>query len=228
MSSSGLPTHLAVFAKFWEAGEVKTRLGATIGHPVAAAIHREFLRETLHRFRDTADRRTLVFWPREKRGEFREFLPIQWKLACQTAGDLGTKLSAFLKLHFTKKPERIVVIGADSPDLPQDFLGEAFHLLNRHQVVLGPSVDGGYYLVGQNSYKPIFNNIAWSTNSVFAQTVAEIQRQAIDYALVNAWEDVDDWPSLLSLQRRLPKDSADPEQARLAQRLQAILGSVAV
>ena len=226
MSFSGLPTHLAVFAKYWESGAVKTRLGATLGHSVAATIHREFVWEVLHRFRDTADRRTLVYWPPEKKREFREFIPSQWELACQSKGDLGTRLSDFLKLRFAEKQERIVVIGADSPDLPEESLVEAFQLLNEHTVVVGPALDGGYYLVGQNSYRPIFHDIAWSTKSVFSQTVDQLQKQGIDFAQLNPWEDVDDWPSLLSLQRRLRENSADPRQLRLAEFLQAILSSV--
>jgi rSAM/selenodomain-associated transferase 1 len=228
MPSSGLPTHLAVFAKYWEPGEVKTRLGATIGAPAAAAIHREFLREILHLFCDTADVRTLVFWPPERKAEFQEFVPSQWGLSCQSIGDLGSKLSTFMKSRFSAMRERVVVIGADSPDLPRDFLGEAFERLREHRVVLGPSLDGGYYLVGQNSYLPIFDDIAWSTDSVFSQTVDILRRRGIDHSVLKPWEDVDNLPSLLSLQRRLGENAADPKQARLFERLRTILGSVAV
>ena len=224
MSQSGLPTHLAVFAKYWEPGHVKTRLGARIGDQVASTIQREFLGHLLHRFRSTADCRTLVFWPPEKEREFQEFIPRQWGMACQKAGELDTKLSHFLKSRFPQHPERMVVVGADSPDLPQEFLGEAFGLLNRHNVVLGPSLDGGYYLVGLNAYVPIFDDIAWSTAAVFDQTVEHLRRQEIDFAVLKAWEDVDDWPSLQSLLHRLQKNEADPDQSHLLDRLQAILG----
>ena len=226
MSPSGSSTHLAVFAKYWEPGRVKTRLGTAVGHQAAAAIHREFLGELVHRFRETAAGRTLVFWPPEKRSEFQEFLPPNWGLTCQEQGDLGTKLSIFLQSRLVRQQERIVVIGADSPDLPQEFLAEAFRLLDTHEVVLGPSVDGGYYLVGMSSYAPIFSDIAWGTASVLPQTVEQLRRQAVNFAVLKNWEDVDDWQSLQSLLRRLQLTNPDPEQTRLLARVQAILRTV--
>lgn len=226
MSTLGLPTHLAVFAKYWEPGRVKTRLGTAVGDTVAAAIYREFLIAILRRFRHIADRRTLVGWPQERSSEFRQIAPDEWDVAFQAPGELGQKLALFLRGTFDQGPQRIAVIGADSPDLPSEILERAFLSLSRHDVVLGPAVDGGYYLVGQSSFVPMFDNIPWSTTAVFRESVDELQRRQISFDVLDTWEDVDDPPSLNGLRRRLEGRSSDPDLAALLDRLSAILNAV--
>jgi glycosyltransferase A (GT-A) superfamily protein (DUF2064 family) len=80
--------------------------------------------------------------------------------------------------------ERVVIVGGDIPTLPLAHLEDAFALLAdpQHDVVIGPSEDGGYYLLGARRLHPtLFANITWSTASVFAETLAQAQRA--DYGL---------------------------------------------
>jgi glycosyltransferase A (GT-A) superfamily protein (DUF2064 family) len=127
-------------------------------------------------------------------------------------------MAAFFAAAF-RSGERVVLIGSDSPDLPAEFIAEAFSSLATHDVVLGPSADGGYYLVGAaRRVPPIFEGIAWSTPDVWPQTVALLS--GCRWCQLPRWYDVDTGEDLHKLMARLAESSpADPHLAALARRL---------
>ncbi len=85
------------------------------------------------------------------------------------------------------------LIGADSPDLPEDFIIHAFEKLNHHDLVLGPSIDGGYYLIAMNRpLEIIFRRINWGTEDVLNETISIAQNNGIRYSLLKEWYDIDD------------------------------------
>jgi hypothetical protein len=98
-----------------------------------------------------------------------------------------------------------VLIGTDSPTLPIEFVAMAFEsLAAQEQVVLGPSDDGGYYLIGiRGSIPDIFGNISWSTEKVFSQTVAVLENARVPYTILPKWYDVDDVADLRRLSEEL-------------------------
>lgn len=110
----------------------------------------------------------------------------------QASGDLGDRLQQVFEQGFDHRLERIVVIGADCPDLSVHHVEQAFHLLDSHDVVLGPAHDGGYYLIGlRRAYPDLFHHISWSTQRVFAQTVAIATRLHLSLALLEPLGDID-------------------------------------
>lgn len=192
---------LGIFAKFWSAGEVKTRLAATIGAEAASRLHEVFVRTLLARFGAAADRRVLAFSPPERRREFEAMAAGQWRLESQAAGDLGRRMQAFFENAFAAGAERVVLIGSDSPTLPLGCIEAAFEQLASRPVVLGPAHDGGYYLIGAaREPPPVFDSIAWSQPTVFAETVARLQDAGLDHGLLPAWYDVDTHDDLTRLQ----------------------------
>lgn len=228
----GLPpegsTLLGMFAKHWQPGAVKTRLGATIGAERAAAIHRAFVETLLARFSTTAERRRLVFTPSDKeaamRADFGEPLGSAWELEPQAEGDLGQRMTAFFRTGLAQA-EQVVLIGSDSPDLPTQFIERAFELLASRDLVLGPAEDGGYYLVGvANRLPPIFEGITWSTPDVWRQTIERLEATATGWHALPPWYDVDDEASLNHLRRslRLSRER-DLQLAALDDRLRNIL-----
>lgn len=227
-SPSILPTHLAVFAKYWKPGQVKTRLASRLGAEAASSIQREFLDTILRRFRGVADRRTLVFWPQDSEHAFRRFIPTGWGMVCQSPGDLGIRLSRFFESRFEGGRERVLAIGSDSPDLPPALVENAFHLLLESRVVLGPANDGGYHLVGMNELTRVFDHIEWGTPAVFTQTVRQVEALGVNLALTAPWDDVDDWPSFLKLQQRLNLQSDCDILSQLKGKLGAILTEVSM
>lgn len=200
---------LGVFAKYWQPGQAKTRLAVEIGADAAARLAKEMLAVTLQRFADCADRRVLAFSPPEHRTEFALLAGPSWVLEPQSAGDLGTRMQTHFERAFATGAEQVVLIGSDSPLLSTTYLQQAFDLLERAPVVLGPSADGGYYLVGSRQMVPIFDDMPWSTEQLWAQTIARLNARSIDYARLPGWYDIDQIADLHRLRTDLAREQAD-------------------
>ena len=199
-----------MFAKHWRPGAVKTRLAASIGNEAAAALHRHFVQALLDRFQNIADRHILCFAPADSADSFGQLNLGCWTLEPQAAGDLGSRMQHYFSaaLAVPDSP-RIVLIGSDSPDLPLEYLAEAFDKLYDVPVVLGPTDDGGYYLIGlSDKVPPIFDNIPWSTPEVWSQTVARLADAKFPFHTLPQWYDVDDLAGLHRLHDSLPPNDA--------------------
>jgi len=198
---------LGIFAKYWRPGSVKTRLAATIGAEGAAALSREFLALLLRRMASQAARRYVVGSPPESLSAFEQMAGPDWECVAQVPGDLGRRLAAFFEDAFQRGARRVIVLGSDSPTVPQSAIDRAWEELDRHDVVLGPTADGGYYLVGASRLVPeLFQAIPWSTERVWRTTVNRLRACDARHAALPAWYDVDSAPDLMRLQREL----ADP------------------
>ena len=113
-----------------------------------------------------------------------------FEYAPQPEGDLGQRMESLMQWAFARGAERVVIIGSDSPSLPARYIDEGLALLREKEVVLGPSTDGGYYLVGRRKGESrIFQDVAWSTGMVFEQTLARLGTQTL--GLLPPWYDVD-------------------------------------
>jgi len=192
---------LGLFAKYWQPGRVKSRLAESIGAAPAADLYRTFLATLISRLADSADRRVLAYTPEEHHDPFHQLLaetaPERWTLESQPAGDLGARMRYFFDTAFAAGASRVVLIGSDSPNVPVPFIDQAFVALERAPVVLGPTTDGGYYLVGaREATPPIFDEIAWSSPSVWQQTVDRLDALSITYRSLPRWYDVDDLADL--------------------------------
>lgn len=192
-----IDTLLAVFAKYWEPGNVKTRLAASVGSFRATAYYRGFLTTTLRRFESIADSRVVVFTPASRREEFAVLAGFAWELTPQSDGDLGERLRAFLESMLNRVARRVVILGADSPTLPVEYVQNAFDRLASHSVVLGPSEDGGYYLLGASGAVPaIFDNMPWSQPTLLDATLDRLAQHGVAPHLLAKWHDIDDAESL--------------------------------
>jgi rSAM/selenodomain-associated transferase 1 len=177
----------------------------------------------IERFAEVAGRRFLVFAPKEARAAFEERSGGQYHVERQAEGDLGRRMAGFIDNRLREGAERIVLLGADSPTVPPAFVDEALEQLKQADVVLGPAVDGGYYLLGcARRLPPIFDRIAWGGQSVLAETVARLSDPSWRLALLPPWYDVDtldDWQLLrghLLAMRRAGIDAGAPRTQRLA------------
>ena len=199
---------LGMFAKYWEPGRVKTRLAAAIGDQAASSLARRFVLTLLQRFADVGQRRVLAYTPAERRTEFESLAADGWLLAVRADGDLGLRMQDYFATAFRRGATRVVLIGSDSPNLPVDYVTDAFQQLERYPVVLGPADDGGYYLVGAaGSVPPIFAGIPWSSPQVWPQTVNRLREANCPCGVLPAWYDVDDLENL----RRIDRDLANQE-----------------
>ncbi|MDA1055067.1 MAG: TIGR04282 family arsenosugar biosynthesis glycosyltransferase [Planctomycetota bacterium] len=193
-----------IFAKYWEPSRVKTRLAATLGSESASEIYRHFVSTLVERFRRCADSRVLCFTPEERAAAFGKLAGADWVVKPQSPGDLGTRMTSFFDSCFQNGAERVVLIGSDSPTIPAAHVESAFRLLHETDVVLGPTDDGGYYLVGASrDVAGIFAEIDWSTPRVWQQTVARLGELRLSYETLPQWYDVDELTDLERLRDEL-------------------------
>lgn len=206
---------LALFAKQPIAGKVKTRLAATWGADRAAGLYECFLRDQFDRFGSEGDRRIVAYAPDTPPAHdwFAESAA-DWQVWPQPETDLGGRMSACFEQWCSDPSDRLVLIGSDSPNLPAGSFGQAFTLLESHDVVLGPSSDGGYWLVGLRGSAPqaraIFKNVDWSTAEVFQQTVELIRSLKLTLGLLPLWFDVDTEAEVTTLRGLLTADTDMP------------------
>ena len=193
-----------MFAKYWEPGRVKTRLASRTGKIAASQVYRSFITTMVHRFSNIATTRVIAFTPPEHESDFAKIADENWQLVPQANGDLGQRMQAYFEQSLSRGASRVVLVGSDSPSLPREIVTQAFHLLETATVVLGPSSDGGYYLVGASKdVPPIFDGIDWSSKRVWQQTVTCLKRNNVDFAELPKWYDVDDLDDLRQLNEEL-------------------------
>lgn len=196
---------------------MKTRLAASIGPDNAAALYREFVRQTLQRHKNSADQRTIFTWPPEQIPDFQPILPKSWSIKPQIAGSLGERMLDYFQQTLVGDGVKSVLIGSDTPRLENSLITEAFQALETHPVVLGPSQDGGYYLVGlSGSVVDIFAGVNWSSPQVFGQTVELLQQKKLSWYELPLRNDIDDLEDLRQLTTELAR------LPRLSERDQAL------
>jgi rSAM/selenodomain-associated transferase 1 len=191
MSRDGL---LMIFVKNPVLGRVKTRLAAETGDERALQIYQALLRHT-RAVSAAIDHPKLIYYS--------DFLPehdlwagTHYHQGLQPAGDLGQRMATAFRDNL-QHYQRVVIIGADDPDLQASHLATAFEQLQHHDLVIGPATDGGYYLLGMTAFHPtLFQGIAWSTDQVRAQTLKQASEAGLSHYLLPEHNDIDtyqDW-----------------------------------
>jgi rSAM/selenodomain-associated transferase 1 len=193
---------LAVFVKTPDPGRVKTRLAHEIGPEEAAALYHRLGRAVVSQC-GADDHHTVVwFAPSEGEAAVRSWLSGLGvaEFVAQRSGGLGARLAGTFARHFREGAGRVVVIGSDCPDVDRVVVQRAFETLERHALVLGPSEDGGFYLIGLTAPAPgLFRRVAWSTPAVLEQTVRNARRLGLEPALLPVLRDIDTIEDALAL-----------------------------
>ena len=193
-----MPTHvnaLAIMAKAPVAGTVKTRLMPPLTAAQAAEVCRALLLDQFDHLRNFPGAERYVFYtPADAEKSLGDLAGADYVYMAQSGADLGARMhQVFIDLSRLGY-RNIVLIGSDLPALPLAILEQAFRRLahGEPRVVLGPSADGGYYLVGMNRPTPeIFANMTWSHDRVFADTTARLDALKLRYDVLPTWFDVD-------------------------------------
>jgi uncharacterized protein len=193
---------LTVMAKQPERGKVKTRIAAVLGDDRAAELCRCALDDTLALALSVADvAHVLSYAPSTGAGRhyFEQAAP-DFALIPQQGATLGERISGTLAA-LLEDHSSVVLIGSDSPDLPEEFITRAFEILRGPtEVVLGPANDGGYYLLGVRSMQPtLFEGINWSTAVVAQQTRVRAAEAGLQMADLPPWHDLDTVADLQAL-----------------------------
>lgn len=210
---------LIVFCREPRPGHCKTRLIPRLGAAGAAQLARAFLADALAKCRALAPGRLIlaadapdgIAMSRSLRAAARRFGA---DLIDQGKGGLGERMARALAPH---RHEGAILIGTDTPSLPLRLFERSIAMLRRAPVVVAPSLDGGYYLLGVRGEMPdIFRGIAWGSARVFRQTVERLHRDGTSYALGPAWYDVDRFSDVLLLAAHMTrmKTHRSPEPRR--------------
>lgn len=202
---------VVVMGKTPEPGMVKTRLAPPLDPRQAALLYGAFLRDTLLTALAVRDASViLVHPPANNLALLDELLPTGVTRVEDTGADLGDSMNQAFHYCFEHDAGSVVLIGSDLPTLPAAIIEAAFAQLERDtsDVVLGPSIDGGYYLIGLRAVQPtLFESMAWSTSRVLDGTLARARRARLRTTLLLPWHDIDRPADLEPLIRELASDS---------------------
>ncbi len=194
-------SRLVVLLKAPRAGTVKTRLAETLGADAACAAYRQLV-ESLFANLAPLPAVELCFTPAAACAEIKPWLRNDWSVCPQSEGDLGERLRAAFTDHFLTDAEHVVIIGSDCPDVTSKDIEDAWVALAGNDVVLGPALDGGYWLIGLRAPQSgLFTEMPWSTDRVFGETMRRAREKCLRVAILRELSDVDtvaDWERWVS------------------------------
>ncbi len=211
----GARSALFVMAKDPQAGHVKTRLCPPLSPEMAARLYRCFLLDVLDLVAGVPGVDPVVaYTPAEARSAFAALTNGNFLLVPQEGSDLGARLENTFRTLFRQGYHRVAAVSTDSPDLPPEYLREAFRRLERSPVVMGPCPDGGYYLIGMSRLVPeLFREMPWSTEHVVPLTEERTRQLGLDLARLPEWSDVDTAADLGRLVRDLTAGAGPGDRA---------------
>jgi rSAM/selenodomain-associated transferase 1 len=189
-NSSGSDSVLIIFTKNPEKGKVKTRLAATIGHQEALQVYQKLLKITKS-VTDQLDVSRQIWYSRFiddddiwEDGNYKKYL--------QKGENLGLRMQHAFNKAFGDGYQKAVIIGSDCSAINAALIRQSFKALDNQQAVIGPASDGGYYLLGATSFYPsLFKGKAWSTSSVFKETIRQFEEMNLSYRQLPVLNDID-------------------------------------
>jgi rSAM/selenodomain-associated transferase 1 len=170
---------LLFFVKNPERGKVKSRLAAVIGGDSAVRLYKNLVAQMLSTLKEGTFPTYICFFPKNAEKSTKNWLGREYRYMPQNGRDLGERMRNGFIEAFEMAFKRVVLIGSDIPDLPLEFIEEAFIRLNKNDVVIGPAFDGGYYLIGfkdKTFFPQLFEGIAWGRKTVFDETMKKLKR----------------------------------------------------
>jgi len=200
-----LEESLIIFVKNPVLGKVKTRLAADIGNEKALKVYQYLLNYTKDVLLECPFDKVVYYLDEIAFSDIFEFEYFDKEL--QNGFDLGDRMQNAIKASLDLGYKKAVLIGSDCAEITSAIIEEAFEKLNNHDVVLGPAIDGGYYLIGmQKSQKQLFKNKQWGGSNVLVDTLLDLKEKDNSYYLLPALNDVDTLEDLKLLTTKLKQD----------------------
>ncbi|MGF1499655.1 MAG: TIGR04283 family arsenosugar biosynthesis glycosyltransferase [Elainellaceae cyanobacterium] len=211
--------HLIIITRYPQPGATKTRLIPALGARGAATLQRQMTEHTLAQARQIMAQRTLaveICYSNGSQSQMEQWLGLQWQYRPQGSGALGDRLTRAFASAAAEGKHRVLAIGIDCPGLDSAQLALAFDALENHDLVVGPALDGGYYLIGLRRPIPdLFQDIDWGTDRVLAQTLAIAHRLGLTVAQLSPLPDVD-YPDDLPIWQRASGRSLPENTERIS------------
>lgn len=224
---------MAIMAKDSRPGLCKTRLIPALTPEGAAAANTAFLRDISANIADAGQHAPIAgyaaYWPLGSEPFFNATLAPGFRLYHPPEPGIGRALVLTAQALLDAGHRSVCLVNSDSPNLPTDYLVRAVHTLHApgERIVLGPSDDGGYWLIGLTRFRArLFEDIDWSTERVTEQTLARAAELGLEVVTLPPWYDVDDAAMLARLAHDLldapgPPGSAAPHAAEFIRGLRA-------
>ena len=175
-------------------GPVKTRLARAIGQDTARTLYENFIHDMISRLEKEAFPLFICVHPENALAGLKALFGKHLQYLPQRGDNLGRRMENCLRDAFSRGFHRAILLGSDIPDLPGEIVTDAFRFLNTVDCVIGPSIDGGYYLIGfrNDSLLPeAFSDMRWGTETVLAETTEILTRFHLSTHLMRTWGDID-------------------------------------
>jgi rSAM/selenodomain-associated transferase 1 len=222
--SPGRDRVLVIMAKAPRPGAVKTRLAPSLSFDAVVAFYCCLLADTLRLARSLRDVEVAIMCPDSDVEELARLAGNQASVIAQHGEGLAAGLTSVFA-HFTEEHQRLVIaFNSDSPHLPRSVLEDAFESLSAHDVVVGPTYDGGYYLVGvKTSHPALFEGDGMGTSSALERLLSRVRALELSLGLVDPFYDIDvsDDLTRLASELRLAPERA-PRTARWLKEWEAV------
>jgi uncharacterized protein len=200
--------HLIIFTRYPEPGKTKTRLIPVLGSVGAANLQRQMTEHTIFQVKELQRTIDISMEVRFSGGDsqlMQDWLGLDLVYQSQGEGDLGSRMARSLFEAFQSNAEKTIIIGTDCPGVNAQILATAFEKLYTCDLVIGPAIDGGYYLIGlQQPILELFTNIEWGTAEVFQKTVEIAQKLNLSQVNLPSLADIDR-PEDLAIWEQVPR-----------------------
>jgi rSAM/selenodomain-associated transferase 1 len=185
-----------------ERGKVKSRLAAAIGEDLAVSVYKNLVKGMLSTLKAGAFPLYVCFYPKDAQKPLTNWLGARYRYIPQKGKDLGERMKNGFMEAFSMGHKRVVLIGSDIPDLSLELIVEAFTSLKKKDAVIGPALDGGYYLIGfkEEAFSPrVFDGMAWGTDRVFDETMQALKKLRRTVHILPYQRDIDTVEDLRNL-----------------------------
>jgi len=202
---------LLIFLRAPEPGRVKTRLARDVGDEKALALYKSFVRASLSAARDWSRKARereiwISYYPEDKKEMVADWLGRDYIILPQSGRDLGQRMAGAMAEAFEFGAQKAVILGTDIPQVRPEHIEQAFDHLNLMDVVLGPSFDGGYWLIGscRDRFSPdVFRKMNWGATTVFADTIDRCREHHLTWAELEVLQDVDTLADLNAIENQV-------------------------
>lgn len=182
------------FIKNPEKGKIKTRLAKDLNEEFVLDLYKCFVNDILSTLNNSKYDFKIFYNPPESLSKIKEWLGVHYSFVQQKGKDLGLKMkNAFIDV-FKSNYNKVIIIGSDMPNISNKIFINSFNNLDSNDAVIGPSFDGGYYLLGFNKetfLEKIFYNIKWSSSIVFNSTIDIFKKNNYKVSILNLMNDID-------------------------------------
>ena len=198
-SKNSIDQCVIVFLKVPQKTSVKTRLAKSLGPEVATNLYTHFVTDILTTLKRSRHKHIICFYPPDAQPEAAEWMGHDQILWPQQGDGLGARMANALTRSFSNGYQKALLMGTDFPDLSTQVIDTAFHSLTANDAVIGPAVDGGYYLIGfrADTFLPtVFDEMPWGTKGVFSETIKAFRNKGLKIHVLPQWRDIDTYEDL--------------------------------